>query len=248
MTPAPAMGSYMSVDTVPGWGEGTVLVVSDCFNPIYVSGDGGHSWQARNGTVVSPKPVWWTDFPSDQLLSWGRNGIVATRADPSRWLIATGFGVAASTDGGETWGWSSNGIGEVCMYRCHSHPQRANWTFCPAMDLTGFFISDGGTSGLAKCVLRNGMPSHSTCLSSANAPPCSSSVFNHESSYWDVDYAKGAAWSDLSASGSLGISFAGNEQVRGVTDVGCSNSTTTPIADLKLLLDGRLSWPVDLLD
>ena len=101
----------MSIDAVPGWGPGSLLVVSDCYSPLHVSGDGGLSWQARNGTVVDPKPTWWTNFSGNQLLSYGRNGVIATRADPNRWLIATGFGVAASIDGGDSWGWSSKGIG-----------------------------------------------------------------------------------------------------------------------------------------
>lgn len=159
----------MSVDALPAWGPGSFLIVSDSYSPLHVSYDGGHSWQARNGTVVDPKPAWWTNFSANQLLSYGRNGVIVTRANPSRWLIATGFGVAASTDGGNTWGWSSDGIGgarsfvgsmqiprasaalscvaEVCMFRCRSHPARANWTFCGAMDLTGFLLDDGGVSG-----------------------------------------------------------------------------------------------------
>ena len=107
----------MSVDAMPAWGPGSFLVVSDSYSPLHVSYDGGHSWQARNGTVVDPKPAWWTNLSANQLLSYGRNGVIATRANTSRWLIATGFGVAASTDGGNTWGWSSDGIGGAHSFR-----------------------------------------------------------------------------------------------------------------------------------
>ncbi len=46
-------------------------------------------------------------------------------------------------------------------------------------------------------------------------PYSSASVFNHVPSYWSVDFGKGAAWDDLSADGSRGLSFAGDQQMSG---------------------------------
>ena len=78
--------------------------------------------------------------------------------------------MASSADSGDTWGWSSAGLGEVVTFRCHSHPSTANWTFCGAGDLTGFIIADAGAS------------------------PKALAVFAHEPTRWAVDFGHGAVW------------------------------------------------------
>ena len=189
----PAEGSWMSVDAPLGFADGAPLVVASSYQAsLYTSADGGLTWRGRNTTVAANFPVWWTSFPGNQFVPWGRNGVVvSSRAPPGTWLIASGFGVLASRDEGDSWAFSSGGIGEVCVLRCHSHPVRAGYTFCGAEDLTGFTVADGGASGRAE-----------------------TAVFAREPAYWAVDFGKGAAWTDP-ASGSRGLSFAGDAQMDG---------------------------------
>ena len=123
-----------------------------------------------------------------QLLPYGRNNIVTSSRRPGVWLLSTGFGVASSMDGGDTWGWSSGGLGEVVTFRCHSHPATANWTFCGAGDLTGFILQDAGAS------------------------PRALAVFAHEPTRWAVDFGHGAVWDSFEA-GSRGLSFPGGFQL-----------------------------------
>lgn len=189
LSPGASQTRYGLVD-LPDGPDGPLVMCSDD-SPLYVSTNGGAGWAVRNATVTANKPVWWTDFSGHQLLSWGRNGLVVSSrtARPGRWITATGFGVAVSDDGGDTWAWSSAGIAEVCMFACKSHPARANWTFCGAEDLTGFIVTEGGAAAIA--------------------------AFPREPAYWATDFGKGAAWHDLSAASTGGLSFAGDAQMDG---------------------------------
>jgi hypothetical protein len=119
---------------------------------VFTSLDGGATWRQRNSTVAYSPPCWQPAPGQSQLLPFGRNNIVVSSRRPGVWLLSTGFGVASSADGGDTWGWSSAGLGEVVTFRCHSHPSTANWTFCGAGDLTGFIIADAGASPKALAV------------------------------------------------------------------------------------------------
>jgi hypothetical protein len=185
--PAAAWGFWGLVDTPEGYG-GVLVVAASAPDTIFTSTDGGASWRQRNATVAYDAPCWQPAPGQSQLLPYGRNNIVTSSRRPGVWLLSTGFGVARSTDGGDTWGWSSAGLGEVVTFRCHSHPATANWTFCGAGDLTGFIIADAGAS------------------------PKALAVFAHEPTRWAVDFGHGAAWDSFEA-GSRGLSFAGGFQL-----------------------------------
>ena len=185
--PAAAWGFWGLVDTPEGF-DGVLVVASSAPDTIFTSLDGGASWRQR-GTAVAYAPPCWQPAPGQsQLLPFGRNNVVTSARRPGVWLISTGFGVASSTDQGDTWGWSSAGLGEVVTFRCHSHPATANWTFCGAGDLTGFIIADAGAS------------------------PKALAVFAHEPTHWAVDFGHGAVW-DSFAAGSRGLSFPGGFQL-----------------------------------
>jgi hypothetical protein len=186
--PAAAWGFWGLVDTPLGFDGGLLVVAASAPDTIFTSTDGGASWRQRNSTVGYAQPCWQPAPGQSQLLPFGRNNIVISSRNPGVWLLSTGFGVASSTDEGDTWGWSSAGLGEVVTFRCHSHPTRANYTFCGAGDLTGFIITDGGVSSKALA------------------------VFAHEPTRWAVDFAHGAVWDSLDAS-SPGLSFPGGFQL-----------------------------------
>lgn len=190
ITPRPqaAWGFWGLVDTPLGFDGGMLVAAASAPDTIFTSTDGGASWRQRNSTVAYAPPCWQPSAGQSQLLPFGRNNIVISSLNPGVWLLSTGFGVASSTDEGDTWGWSSRGLGEVVTFRCHSHPTRSNYTFCGAADLTGFIITDAGAS--------------STALA----------VFAHEPTRWAVDFAHGVVWDGFDAD-AAGLSFPGGFQL-----------------------------------
>ena len=185
--PAAAWGFWGLVDTPEGY-DGVLVAAASAPDTIFTSHDGGGTWRQRNSTVAYAPPCWQPAPGQSQLLPYGRNNVVVSSRRPGVWLLSTGFGVASSADSGDTWGWSSRGLGEVVTFRCHSHPATANWTFCGAGDLTGFVIADAGAS------------------------PKALAVFAHEPTRWAVDFGHGAVW-DSYAPGSRGLSFPGGYQL-----------------------------------
>lgn len=161
--------------------DGGLLVVASSAPSVFTSTDGGFSWTRRNASLSYDQPIWQPRAGQRQTVTFGRNNIVrSSRASPpDAWLMSTGFGVVRSVDFGDNWGGSSQGIGEVVTFLCHSHPTRANWTYCGAGDLTGFIINDAGASGSAIA------------------------AFHEQPAYWSTDFGHGAAWS-AQAPGALG--------------------------------------------
>ena len=190
-------GFWGLVDTPEGY-DGVLVVASSAYESLYTSRDGGATWVRRRMLVNHSLPCWQPN-PAVwmQMVTWGRNNVVVSSRNPGVWLLSTGFGVAASTDEGDSWGWSSKGIGQVVSMGCHSHPTRANWTFCGVADLTGFIIDDAGASG------------------------CGLSVFHELPVYWGVDFGRTPAWlhpggnasaGGSSSSSSGGLAFPGGTQ------------------------------------
>lgn len=192
----PLEGNYQLLDTLD---NDTVLVIASSYmNTFAVSRNSGGNWSTKNTTVISNKPGWWTNF-NNNWVPFGRNKVLKSKLQPDRWILASGFGVLITYDEGDTWSWSSTGIGEVCMYECQRHPTLINYTFCGAMDLSGFIITDIGTQ-----------------YGVNNEGAYYSSIFNHESEYWNVDYARGVAWMDLTNDNpNVGLLTAGNAQLYG---------------------------------
>jgi len=186
--PAQAWGFWGLVDTPLGFDGGLLVVAASAPDTIFTSRDSGATWSQRGTTVAYAPPCWQPAPGQSQLLPYGRNNVVTTSRDPGAWLVSTGFGVAVSRDEGDTFGWSSAGLGEVVTFRCHSHPATANWTFCGAGDLTGFIIADAGAS------------------------PKALAVFAAEPTRWAVDFGHGAAWDSFEA-GARGLSFPGGFQL-----------------------------------
>jgi hypothetical protein len=185
----PLLGGCNLVDTPLGYDD--ILTVACSYGEaIYTSGDSGTTWTNLNSTLSYNLPCWW--YPGDPLIPWGRNKIVVSRQNPSRWVLASGFGVIASDDGGHTWGQSSDGIAEVVVENCQSHPFLPNNTFCGVEDLAGFLIGDGGLSGRPVA-----------------------SAFAAAPYFWALDFGKGAAvWTNRTHVGPDGVlhpdlSFAG---------------------------------------
>ena len=190
--PAAAWGFWGLVDTPLGFDGGLLVVAASAPDTLFTSTDGGATWRQRGTTVAYAPPCWQPAPGQSQLLPYGRNNVVISRRSAAgAWLISTGFGVASSLDEGDTWGWSSAGLGEVVTFQCHSHPARANYTFCGVGDLTGFLITDAGASSRALA------------------------VFAHEPTRWAVDFAHGVVWHSFDAAGSAGLSFPGGFQQGG---------------------------------
>lgn len=178
-------GFWGLVDMPLGF-DGGLLVVSPSAPNMFTSTDGGASWALRNTSLSYNQPCWQPAQGQPQSITFGRNNIVVTSRNPGVWLMSTGFGVASSTDLGDNWGSASRGIGETVTFRCHSHPSRANWTFCGVGDLTGFIITDGGVSGIGIA------------------------AFHEQPHYWASDFGHGAAWA-----GGDGLVFPGGTQLNG---------------------------------
>jgi len=105
ITPHPGgVGTWALVEAPNGWGPGTTLVACAQYpDSLYESGDGGTTWSApRNMSVTSNKPVWWSEDPGHTYVPFGRDALVTSLRAPGKWLIASGFGVFASMDGGVT--------------------------------------------------------------------------------------------------------------------------------------------------
>ena len=197
ITPLAGNASYWGfwglVDMPLGMNGGLLVTASSAPNSLFTSTDGGYSWMRRNTTLSYNQPIWQPSANERQTVTFGRNNIVlSSRATPpDAWIMSTGFGVVRSVDYGDNWGGSSQGIGEVCTVQCHSHPTRANWTYCGAADLTGFIISDAGVNGSALA------------------------AFHEQPAYWSTDFGKGAAWSETTPGGAFGpgILSAGGYQI-----------------------------------
>ena len=96
-------------------GDGTLVVASSAFESMYTSQDLGDTWTLRKAAVQPGAGPCWQPNSNVwmQSLTYGRNNIIESSRRPGVWLISTGFGVAASTDRGDTWARSSQGIGQV---------------------------------------------------------------------------------------------------------------------------------------
>ena len=178
-------GFWGLVDTPLGFDNGP-LVVSPSAPTMFTSYDGGASWTLRNASTSFDQPCWQPAAGQPQTITFGRNNLALTSRNPGAWLMSTGFGVAVSYDNGDNWGSASKGIGETVTFRCHSHPSRANWTFCGAGDLTGFIVNDGGVSGIGIA------------------------AFHEQPHYWTSDFGHGIAWGTGGA-----LAFPGGTQLNG---------------------------------
>jgi hypothetical protein len=78
---------------------------------------------------------------------WRPNSLVQDVNLPNTWYGGGGYGPIRTDDGGQTWQYICNGIGEVVTYRISFHPTDPNRIYIPCADHGGAIVTDGGISG-----------------------------------------------------------------------------------------------------
>lgn len=110
-----------------------------------LSTDGGQTFPTILSMNIIPPPAkhsyWWT------TIQWARNEFMQNPSNPNEWFISGGFGCLKSTNAGQNWRFSTNGINIPVMYRTHFHDTDPNMIYTSMGDLTFARIIDGGSSG-----------------------------------------------------------------------------------------------------
>jgi len=88
------------------------LIVQRPKRDFGISMDEGSTFEYITPTVVGEKPLW--DDGGDENPSG--NSLTQDPKNESRWLLGNGWGIQSSDDGGKTWKWTQNGIGEVFCF------------------------------------------------------------------------------------------------------------------------------------
>lgn len=66
---------------------------------------------------------------------------------PNTWYGGAGYGPVRTDDGGQTWQYICNGIGEVVTYKISFNPKDPNRIYIPCADHAAAIVTDGGISG-----------------------------------------------------------------------------------------------------
>ena len=78
---------------------------------------------------------------------WRPNSLVQDVNSRNIWYGGGGYGPMRTDDGGQTWQYICNSIGEVVTYRISFHPTDPNRIYIPCADHAGAIVTDGGISG-----------------------------------------------------------------------------------------------------
>ncbi len=71
------------------------------------------------------------------------------------WYSSFGWGAARTDDGGQTWQYTVNGVGEVCTVKVGFHPTDPNRIGLTCGDVGGAIVTDGGLSGNTVCMIKS---------------------------------------------------------------------------------------------
>jgi hypothetical protein len=78
---------------------------------------------------------------------WRPNSLTEDINEPDTWYGGGGYGPMRTEDGGQTWQYIYNGIGQVVTYKISFHPTDPNRIYIPCADHGGAIVTDGGISG-----------------------------------------------------------------------------------------------------
>jgi xyloglucan-specific exo-beta-1,4-glucanase len=78
---------------------------------------------------------------------WRPNSLTQDVTATNTWYGGGGYGPMRTDDGGQTWQYICNGIGEVVTYKISFHPTDPNRIYIPCGDHGGAIVTDGGISG-----------------------------------------------------------------------------------------------------
>ena len=104
----------------------------------------GASFELMPMTLTGPLPAWSRNVSA---IEGGRNGLVQDPTNASRLFLGGGYAPFRSNDGGATWHFINQGIGETVAWRANFHPTDPNRIWLPLADLGATIVSDGGASG-----------------------------------------------------------------------------------------------------
>ncbi len=78
---------------------------------------------------------------------WRPSSLTQDVNSPNTWYGGAGYGALRTDDGGQTWQYICNDIGEVVTYKIGFHPTDPNRIYIPCADHAGAIVTDGGISG-----------------------------------------------------------------------------------------------------
>lgn len=120
------------------------LVAGDHDTYTRISSNEGGSFTTLSDAYVpgSVVPKW------TEANSVGRpNSLVQDVNSPNTWYGGGDYGPIRTDDGGNTWQYICNGIGEVVTYKVSFHPTDPNRIYIPCADHAAAIVTDGGLSG-----------------------------------------------------------------------------------------------------
>lgn len=111
----------------------------------------GSTWTERAASLTTAYvPVWTTAAAiAAKPRPYGRDQVVQSPLDPTRWFMTGGAAPSISTDSGSTWRYAPSGLSGVATYRVRfdrTEPLRA---YISASDIGAAVVTDGGFGGQA---------------------------------------------------------------------------------------------------
>jgi hypothetical protein len=165
----------------------------------------GEDFELMPMTLTGPLPAWSRNISA---IEGGRNGIIEDPTDPNRLFLGGGYAPFRSTDGGATWHFINNGIGETVAWRANFHPTDPNRVWLPLADLGVTTVSDGGASGVSNGYIAPHFPypddivmfSHRVLISAGKVIAPGGEQGNHRARIYQTT-DNGVNWTKLAASG-----------------------------------------------
>ena len=120
------------------------LVAGDVDGYTRISANGGVLFTTLPDAFVSGSvvPKW-----AQSNAVWRPTSLIQDVNSPNTWYGGTGYGSIRTDDGGQTWQYICNGIGEVVTYKISFHPTDPNRIYIPCADHAAAIATDGAISG-----------------------------------------------------------------------------------------------------
>jgi len=121
------------------------LVVGDFDEHTRISANEGGSFTTLPNAYVPGSVV--PEWTVTNAVEWRPNSLTQDVTSSNTWYGGGGYGPMRTDDGGQTWQYIVNGIGEVVTYRINFHPTDPNRIYISCADHGGAIVTDGGISG-----------------------------------------------------------------------------------------------------
>ncbi len=177
------------------------------FEFLAKSSNNGNSFTYVPGTLAAgPLPGW--ARPGSTTIEGGRNGLIQDPTNANRLFLGGGYSPFRSTDGGATWSFMNNGIGETVAWRANFHPTDPNRVWFPLADLGATTASDAGASGATTGYIApkfpypddNVMFTHRLLVSANKVIAPGGEQSNHQPRIYQTT-DNGATWTKLAGNG-----------------------------------------------